>query len=176
MIRILRRNRGFTLIELSIVLVIIGLVAGGVLVGRDMIEAARIRSTISEINSVKISIMTFRVKYHGLPGDLTASLATQFNFTSRSGAVGHGDGNGKFEGCSSGATVFGCETALFWSDLSNANLIAQDLTAASDGLIAIPSGSVSSYLPGTSLGSGSSLVIHNGNANSNSTLNAQALI
>ena len=44
----MQRHQGFTLIELSIVLVIIGLIIGGVLVGRDMIHAAQIRATISQ--------------------------------------------------------------------------------------------------------------------------------
>ena len=47
----LYQERGFTLIELSIVLVIIGLIVGGVLVGQDLIRAAQVRATISQIES-----------------------------------------------------------------------------------------------------------------------------
>jgi prepilin-type N-terminal cleavage/methylation domain-containing protein len=62
-------RHGFTLIELSIVLVIIGLVVGGVLFGRDLIEAARIRQQISQIEQFKVAVNTFRGKYNCLPGD-----------------------------------------------------------------------------------------------------------
>ena len=47
-----RSNRGFTLIEMSIVLVIIGLVVGGVLVGQDLIRAAYERAQISQIENI----------------------------------------------------------------------------------------------------------------------------
>lgn len=63
-------KRGFTLIELSIVLVIIGLIVGGVLVGQDLIKAAEIRATISQMEKYDTAANTFRGKYNGLPGDL----------------------------------------------------------------------------------------------------------
>jgi prepilin-type N-terminal cleavage/methylation domain-containing protein len=61
---------GFTLIELSIVLLIIGLIVGGVLIGQDLIRASQIRTIISEVESYNTAVMTFRTKYNGLPGDL----------------------------------------------------------------------------------------------------------
>src|ERR1019366_6843373 len=60
---------GFTLIEMSIVLVIIGLIVGSVLVGRDLIRAAELRSVISEVEKYKTAVMTFKGKYDCLPGD-----------------------------------------------------------------------------------------------------------
>ena len=78
---------GFTLIEVSIVLVIIGLLAGGVLVGRDLIEAAKIRQQITQIEQFKAAVNTFRAKYNALPGDLLFTQATAFGFTPRSGRI-----------------------------------------------------------------------------------------
>ena len=63
------KNKGFTLIELSIVLVIIGLIVGGVLVGQDLIKAAEIRATVSQVEGYNSAVNTFRLKYNGLPGD-----------------------------------------------------------------------------------------------------------
>lgn len=63
------RNAAFTLIELSIVLVIIGLLVGGVLVGRDLIKSAEIRSQISQLQQYQAAINTFKAKmaiYRGI--------------------------------------------------------------------------------------------------------------
>ena len=57
------KKYGFTLIELSIVIVIIGLIVGGVLVGRDLIRASQLRGLISEVEEFKTAANTFRLKY-----------------------------------------------------------------------------------------------------------------
>ncbi len=85
------RRQGFTLIELSIVLVIIALLIGGILVGRDLIEAARIRAQISQIEELQTAISTFRSKYNCLPGDCVN--ATQF-FGSSAGSACPDGSNG----------------------------------------------------------------------------------
>ena len=79
----------FTLIELSIVLVIIGLIVGGVLVRQDLIRAAALRAQIADIEKLNTAVDTFRGKYDCLPGDCA-------NATSFFGAVvrnGNGDGH-----------------------------------------------------------------------------------
>ncbi|MEI6729672.1 MAG: prepilin-type N-terminal cleavage/methylation domain-containing protein [Pseudomonadota bacterium] len=119
---------GFTLIELSIVMVIIGLIVGGVFVGQDLIRAAEIRSTISQIEKYDASVMTFFGKYGEIPGDISSQNATNYGFTARSGATAHGDGNRIITGCDASGvafdTKFGCEVELVWHDLSDAGLIA----------------------------------------------------
>jgi len=92
----MKHQRGFTLIELSIVLVIIGLVAGGVLVGRDLIKASEIRATISQKIRYDTAVNTFKLKYNGLPGDLFADRADELGFFSldNSPLQGFGDNNG----------------------------------------------------------------------------------
>jgi len=120
---------GFTLIELSIVLVIIGLIIGGVLVGQDLVRAAGVRATISQVEKYRTAVNTFYGKYGALPGDLNAQVATQFGFTPRGVYVGQGDGNGSIEGTfspssnnnNSGLAQFAGETAMFWGDLTYAN-------------------------------------------------------
>ena len=77
----MHNGAGFTLIEMSIVLVIIGLITGGVLVGRDLIEAAKIRAQITQVERFKTAVQTFRTKYNGLPGDLDSTDASAFGFT-----------------------------------------------------------------------------------------------
>ena len=60
----------FSLIELSIVLIIIGLLVSGIIGGQSLIESAKVRNFINETNSWKQALYTFRVKYGRLPGDL----------------------------------------------------------------------------------------------------------
>src|SRR5690348_1121410 len=63
-------QRGFSLLELSIVLVIIGLITGGITAGRTIVRAAELRSMITDINKYKSAIYTFREKYNAVPGDM----------------------------------------------------------------------------------------------------------
>ena len=85
---------GFTLIELSIVLVVIGLIVGGILVGQDLIKAAEVRAQIGQINEYNTAVNTFRGKYGYLPGDIPDPYATQFGFQTRGAYPGQGDGDG----------------------------------------------------------------------------------
>lgn len=81
-----RSNKGFTLVELSIVLIIIGLVVGGVLAGQSIIASARIQSQITQIDQMKNAIGAFNLRYTCIPGD--CSRAGLFGL----GINGNGDG------------------------------------------------------------------------------------
>src|SRR5271154_5990239 len=128
-----RTNHGFTLIELSIVLVIIGLIIGGVLVGQDLIKAAETRATLAQIEKYNSAVNTFRNKYNGLPGDLV-NAATQFGFAGGAGGSGDRDGNGFIAPYNAAAVTtgigYGGETAYFWADLSTAGFLDASLTAS----------------------------------------------
>jgi prepilin-type N-terminal cleavage/methylation domain-containing protein len=63
------QERGFTLIELSIVLVIIGLIAGGILAGSELIHASKVRATVKRFTEIDTAVNTYRTKYACLPGD-----------------------------------------------------------------------------------------------------------
>jgi len=140
-------HKGFTLIELSIVLVIIGLIVGGVLAGKDLIRAAGVRATITQIERYNTAANTFRGKYGYLPGDIRDPDASSFGFAPRGQYAGEGDGNGTIEGVSTnypGHNFGNCEmageTAMFWVDLSAVHLIDGSFTAASP--VVIPSGNI----------------------------------
>jgi prepilin-type N-terminal cleavage/methylation domain-containing protein len=148
-------TEGFTLIELSIVLVIIGLIVGGVLTGQDLIRAAEVRATISQIEKYNTAVNTFYGKYDALPGNMNATTAATFGFSTvgRTGAVGFGSGNG---------VITGDEELMFWVDLSSpiaGGLVDGNFTAGAgytvDNNSMVWMGTqVAFYLPAAKLGRG----------------------
>jgi prepilin-type N-terminal cleavage/methylation domain-containing protein len=158
---------GFTLVELSIVLVIIGLIVGGVLVGQDMIRAAEIRSTIAQVEKYNTAVNTFRDKYANLPGDMLSSDATRFGFTARGGAAtNRGDGDRLLEAPGSGL-LLGTETGLFWRDLSQVALIDNGFATITDGGSGLGNGGAAitlaemdRFLPQANLGLGHYITVH----------------
>lgn len=75
---------GFTLLELSIVLVIIGLIVGGVVAGQNLIRNAELNSIHSNFTQIKIALNNYRFKYNALPG-----VRTDFNMAIRSIRLTH---------------------------------------------------------------------------------------
>ncbi len=120
-------NKAFTLVELSIVLIIIGLIIGGVLVGQDMVNAAKSRSTVAQLEKTQTAVNTFREKYGQLPGDYDLASANLSETTQ------DGDGNGSIyelaglpvaapTTVADGASTN--EYSLFFAHLSLANLMS----------------------------------------------------
>lgn len=88
-----KRNAGFTIVELSLVIVIIGLMVAATLTGISLLQASKVRSVISDASRFKDIIARFEQQYGGLPGDLT--WGTTAPFTTPSGttlSAGNGDG------------------------------------------------------------------------------------
>ena len=82
------KQAGFTLVEIAIVLVIIGLLLGGILKGQEMITQAKIKNVVNDYNGITAAVNSYQDRYRQLPGD-------DPNASSRwSGAIG-GDGNGQ---------------------------------------------------------------------------------
>ena len=170
----IRKEQGFTLIELSIVLVIIGLIVGGVLVGQDLIRAAEIRATISQLEKYNTAVNTFRGKYNAIPGDIAEASAVTFGFYNNAactGAAGLRDGNGLLDGTAgAGSLLQGAgETGLFWQDLSSANGLNLNLiegsyttaTCATAG--AITAATAPNYMPAAKLGRGNYFYVYETN-------------
>ncbi|OYY94224.1 MAG: hypothetical protein B7Y41_07840 [Hydrogenophilales bacterium 28-61-23] len=113
-----KNARGFTLIELAIVLVVIGLLMGGILKGQELIESARARNLISQMDSIKAAYFTFQDKYRAVPGDYPGPLA-RANLSGIANDQVGGNGDGVVRD-----TAQARETLLAWVHLSHANLIS----------------------------------------------------
>ncbi|MFI4984234.1 MAG: type II secretion system protein, partial [Rickettsiales bacterium] len=66
-------SRGFTLVELSIVIVIIGFLVAGIAAGANMVKQAEIRSVITDLQSYQTAYNNFVAKYNAVPGDMTTA-------------------------------------------------------------------------------------------------------
>lgn len=87
-------RRGFSLVELSIVLVILGLLVGGVMAGKALIRASELRKHIAEMENLRAVMQSFREKYFYYPGDLPNAQS----FWGTSSQVYNGNGNGQVDG------------------------------------------------------------------------------
>ena len=135
-------NSGFTLVELSIVLIIIGLILGGILVGQDLIRNAQVNATANQIQQLNASVNAFRGKYNALPGDINRAVA--FNLEGSCVPTANtceGDGDGTLENdiTANGtiATLWDQEVKLFWVHLSEAGLAGGNFSYSADSVAVV---------------------------------------
>ena len=147
----------FTLVEVAVVLVIIGLLVGGVLAGQDLIKNSEMRATITELEQYNAGSATFISRYGGIPGDLLSRKAQQLNFASAGtdGTVGRGNNNGILENGAVAAHQIGAggENTLFWVHLAEAQFIPGQFVTADGSLPTAVTGNanVMLYLPTSKL-------------------------
>ncbi len=139
-------SAAFSLVELSIVLVILGLLVGTVLTSQSMVRAAELRSVSTEYNKFSTAVQSFRDRYFSLPGDMTnatsvwgAADPTAATCTTTVGSGtqtcdGNGDGKLYFSGLYTNPTTN--EIFRFWQHLANAGLIEGSYT----GVTSSPTG------------------------------------
>jgi prepilin-type N-terminal cleavage/methylation domain-containing protein len=119
--QIKRQQSGFTLIEIAIVLVIIGLLLGGVLKGQELVENSRIKSVVADMRGVSTAFTGYYDRYRAFPGDeLPATVAAR-----GWGALGGGNADGVL-GLAVADTFLnaGAEHAAMWQHLRGAGFLS----------------------------------------------------
>ncbi len=121
----MKRQTGFTLVEMAIVLVIIGLLLGGVLKGQELIESAKVKNIAQDMRAISVAVLTYQDKYRALPGDDRNAPARWAGACVPPAATA---GNGLIDGAdwnAAGTT----EPACVWDHLRRANLLTGDPAA-----------------------------------------------
>jgi len=122
------RQGGFTLVEIAIVLVIIGLLLGGVLKGQELITQAKIKNVVNDLSGIAAGVYGYQDRYKSFPGD-DNKAATAGALVGRWAAnTANGNGDGQVGGEFMSATD-GDETRLFWQHLRLSGFVAGDSTS-----------------------------------------------
>ncbi|HEY2630235.1 MAG TPA: prepilin-type N-terminal cleavage/methylation domain-containing protein [Usitatibacter sp.] len=115
-----RQQSGFTLVEIAIVLVIIGLLLGGILKGQELINSAKVKNLANDFRVIPTYIYAYQDKYRSLPGDDSAVVA-HLGATATQATTSQG--NGVIDGAWN-STAAADESFLFWQHVRLANLAA----------------------------------------------------
>jgi prepilin-type N-terminal cleavage/methylation domain-containing protein len=124
---------GFTLVEISIVMIIIGLLIGGIFGGMKLVDNANVQKTIQDLKAIESAALTFRDTYRALPGDIRNPNTRIPNCTDTP-CVTTGNGN-RIIGTAqlvTGAITSTSENFVFWHHLTAANLISLGIRPTTD--------------------------------------------
>lgn len=123
------KQAGFTLIEVAIVLVIIGLLLGGVLKGQELIEQAKIKNVINDFNGTTAAFYSYQDRFNALPGDDPRAATRWIGVLGDGSNATAGNGNGIIQGEFESVTD-GNEVRLFWQHLRLAGFAKGDIATS----------------------------------------------
>lgn len=120
-----KNQTGFTLVEISIVMIIIGLLIGGTFGGMKLIENMQVNRTVQDLKAIEAAALSFKDTYGRLPGDIPNPSTRLPNCTTTPCATG-GNGNRRIENVSgwTDTLTVGNERFTFWSHLQAADLLS----------------------------------------------------
>lgn len=119
-----KKESGFTLVELAIVMIIIGLLIGGILKGQELIANARIAAAVSQLKGVDSAVSTFRDAYNAFPGDMTAAnAAARIPNCAAAPCNTGGNADGRLANAPSVVPTLALEGDIFWAQLAAADIM-----------------------------------------------------
>ncbi len=128
----IRNQSGFTLMEIAIVLVIIGLLLGGVLKGQELINNAKVKNLTTDFKNVPVFIYGYQDKYKALPGDdinVQLHLGTSVTPCTPAGTATCNPGDGIIEGNWNDQTI-ASESYVFWQHIRLAGFAPGDINTS----------------------------------------------
>jgi prepilin-type N-terminal cleavage/methylation domain-containing protein len=131
-----RKQAGFTLVEIAIVLVIIGLLLGGILKGQEMITQAKIKNVVADFSGISAAYYGYQDRYRAIPGDDSGAAGRWTGATA-------GNGNGVVAGAYNSTTATD-ESRLWWDHLRRAGFVSGSGTNqpfnAATGMLGVQTG------------------------------------
>jgi type II secretory pathway pseudopilin PulG len=149
---------GFTLVEATIVLVLIGLLLGSVLWGQELLVHGRSKMVIVQLNELSAAVEVYRDRYQAIPGD-DAMAQGRWNWTAVPAAVPSSPGNGIVDGAyNQPAALPEPESRLFWWHLRQAGFVAGPTDPANASQAAQQPTNAVGGLTGVTMGTGAGTV------------------
>jgi prepilin-type N-terminal cleavage/methylation domain-containing protein len=156
-----KTQQGFTLVEIAIVLVIIGLLLGGILKGQEMITQAKIKNVVADFSGISAAYYGYQDRYRAIPGDDAGAAARWTTPTVATAGNGNGVVAGTYNNAGAVCTA-AVESCSWWDHLRRAGFVAGSGVAqpfnAVTGLLGVQTGD-GAAVTGTALGGFGGLII-----------------
>jgi len=161
----MKKTQGFTLVEIAIVLVIIGLLLGGILKGQEMITQAKIKNLIADFSGISAAYHGYQDRYRAIPGDDPGAAARWAVAPAAVAGTGDGVVGGDYNLTGAPPAGAGGESRQWWDHLRRAGFVAgtgtQQPFNAVTGLLGVQTGGGS--LGATAMGGFGSLIVCSAN-------------
>jgi type II secretory pathway pseudopilin PulG len=149
-----RVQAGLSLVEMTIVLVVMGLLVGALLFGQELVVTSRSKAVILQLNELSVAVAAYRDRYRAIPGD-DAQAQGRWNLTAVPAAVPSSPGDGRIDGTyNQAAAVPEAESRLFWWHMRQAGFMPGSTDPASPAVAAQQPLNAAGGFVGVTMGAG----------------------